>query len=614
MLKLIKKASAGAALTAAIAMGSNAAFATLTFTLSTTPTEGGTSATVVQGSGPVTLYLFADITSAGVNGIYDVGGSFSATGPGTVGETQGFTNAYVSTQNTSFSTPGSESNGGGSVNVVYNNSVTGGATPFDNLGASGGSAQGPTYWGSTNSYATASTFFYDRSGATSSTGGTITPVLGNHLFLGEVRYSPAATDLGAITISFVPRSRPGTASQIWQQNGVAIDDTTGTIATSSVTLNVTTSGPVTSTWSSTSASTWETPGNWTPSASPSGPDNGAAVVVGTSNASTSITVNGSHTVNSIAFNTATSSNDGGLGAGNYNIQGAGTLTFSAVGGGGGGTATLSATGGTHTISTNISVASGTLVQATGNGTIVLGDPNGVKALNFSAASGLVVGTGSDAPVLQFAQLNSGVVRQTAPVLVTLNGLTINSGATLDITNHDLLIHNGNLAQITAYITAAYDTAGWDLPGLTSSTASNAGNTTLAVASGTEFINNYDGNSYDNQGNPLFDGSEVLPTDVLVKYTYDGDLTFDGQVTSDDLSQFLGNYIARLHPADYEDGDLAYEGSVGSDALSTFLGPYISRLGDSSPLGSLGNPVQVPEPASLALLGMGTLALLGRRRK
>src|SRR5579862_5728269 len=118
MLKL-KTYSAGAALAAAIAMGSNSAFATLQFDLQLA--SGGHSVPGTTAAGTtLNLDLYANITDPGSNGVYDLGGSYVSTGGGGTG--QGFSASSVASVFTNF---------GSSPGTVFNapsNSIWGGGT------------------------------------------------------------------------------------------------------------------------------------------------------------------------------------------------------------------------------------------------------------------------------------------------------------------------------------------------------------------------------------------------------------------------------------------------------------------------------------------------------
>jgi hypothetical protein len=135
----------------------------------------------------------------------------------------------------------------------------------------------------------------------------------------------------------------------------------------------------------------------------------------------------------------------------------------------------------------------------------------------------------------------------SPPTNTLTLIGSTTGDTILFT--DMIIHNGNLSQITSQLGQ----------GLISSAATNA--TTLAIE-----LNN-DGN-----GNPLmttFDNQPVTNTDVLIKFTYFGDTNLDGSVTAADYlaidNAFSFNATNPATPlTGWNNGDFNYDGVINGD--------------------------------------------------
>jgi autotransporter-associated beta strand protein len=160
--------------------------------------------------------------------------------------------------------------------------------------------------------------------------------------------------------------------------------------------------------------------------------------------------------------------------------------------------------------------------------------------------------------------NGGVTTVAAPVagnnanrtLMVSGGLSFDgsSGAwqgKLDLTANDMVVHGGNLSNITNQLAQGYNgpTLWTGTTGIASTTAANdaTGLSTLGVA----------------QGLTTFDGGAVLASDVLVKYTYYGDANLDGHVDGTDYTLIDSGYGGAGTGWQY--GDFNYDGVIdGSD--------------------------------------------------
>ncbi len=275
---------------------------------------------------------------------------------------------------------------------------------------------------------------------------------------------------------------------------------------------------------------------------------------------------------------------------------AGTATFSgAISGTGSlvksGASTQVLTG-TNTYGGSTTISGGALVIAAGGAL-----PNGA-AVTISGGALCIANHGTGAKiVLQLASLN---------ILSVGGGLW--SGL-VDLSNNDLIVHNGNLANITSQLAEGFNgtNGAWTgTGGIKSSAAAALHNTGLAV----ELNNNGSGGTWTNS----FDGQAVSITDVLVKYTFFGDANFDGVVNGGDYIAIDNGFAKSL--AGWRNGDFNYDGVVNGDDY-TLIDNAFNTQGSVSFASAVAGPTEmiavVPEPMGMGVLGVGGMLLLGRRR-
>jgi len=201
----------------------------------------------------------------------------------------------------------------------------------------------------------------------------------------------------------------------------------------------------------------------------------------------------------------------------------------------------------------------------------------------------------------------------------VNAITVGVGGRMDLKDNKLIVAGGDVGTfdgvaytgISGMIQRGYNFSAWDGDGLVTTmpdAGPTRGVTTLAVATADEVF--YAG------GN--FGGVPVASADVLVMYTYAGDVNLDGVVDGADYGT-LDNWIQFPGTAGYVNGDVNYDGVIDGADYGV-LDNSIQLQGapipiNAAPSSELSGVSAVPEPAGgFALLTAAAAARLSRRRR
>ena len=215
------------------------------------------------------------------------------------------------------------------------------------------------------------------------------------------------------------------------------------------------------------------------------------------------------------------------------------------------TDTLTIQAGTHTF--NADARDGTanlIVNVSGNGaSAVFNTTQHLEALN-------VLGGG-------FAS-----VATNGAIMLVTQTFSMTGAAKMDLRDNDMIIHGGVVGSfngvsydgVTGYVASAYNFTSWDGNGLLTSMEAagpSSGTTTLAVGTG------FDVYGLGPTDVAEWQGEEITGSSVVVKYTYAGDLNFDGIVDGADYGT-IDNWV-QFGVSGYGNGDFNFDGVIdGAD--------------------------------------------------
>jgi autotransporter-associated beta strand protein len=265
--------------------------------------------------------------------------------------------------------------------------------------------------------------------------------------------------------------------------------------------------------------------------------------------------------------------------------------------------TLTKTGpGTLTISGAQSHGSNATLSANAGTTVLNSD-----AVNLTINANAAVRLGASQHLKALAVANGVTAAMTAngARYLQVQSLTLAPTARLDLNDNDLIVAYGTspnpFTTLRAWVSGGYSASvNPSRVGIVSSTGQTAGNTILALI---------DNAAIGATSWPPGSGNPVTANSIIGKFTYFGDVDFDGQVTPGDYGVLDAN-LGTTPPRGiaWLSGDADLDGSVSPGdygILDANLGS-----GSASPLAPAS--ATVPEPAVVIAAPM--MLLLKRRRK
>ncbi len=207
-------------------------------------------------------------------------------------------------------------------------------------------------------------------------------------------------------------------------------------------------------------------------------------------------------------------------------------------------------GGTTNLNTNLGIGGVKLeVRAAGNAIV-----------NFHASQFLAALTAVKKGRINLAAHGDRVI--------DTQSLVISDAGIVDLFNNNMIVRNGDRDTIGGWIRSARNNGAWDGNGLTSSTAASTKYTGLAAilndqGDGTKVLD-------------LFAGQTVNNTDMLIKYTWDGDANLDERIDADDYFLIDSGYI--MQSKGYRNGDFNYDGTIDADDYFMIDSAFIGQTG------------------------------------